>query len=152
MTSKPPNQSDLADETAESGSSPPLGIGASDPGTKKQSTIYSRGRRELDANELASPVASTFMIDHIERLEAENGELVKFRSKYFESDARLKILENRASLKDTSRKVASLMLSVGSAGIGVSSSMPPSRTTFLLIVIFVAIAVGSFFLRVKDND
>jgi len=77
------------DETEERGSHIAIDQSVSLSEAKTQRSIYSKGRRDLNEAELASPVAARFMIDHIERLEDEAGKLSQYRDLYYKQGAEL---------------------------------------------------------------
>jgi hypothetical protein len=106
------------------------------PKAARQQSIFSKGRRDLDPKDFSSPVASQFMIDRIERLETENEELNEFRKLYHERDADVKVLPDRAALSAVTKNIATLFLSIASAGAGIIASIPtPSWQMQMLFVI-----------------
>ncbi|MFY7867161.1 hypothetical protein [Roseateles sp.] len=75
-------------------------------------------RRELDDKEFSSPAVQRLLVDEIERLEAEVRELVSFRERYFQSERRAAVLEQKGKDNNAFEILSLTCITVGGAAIG----------------------------------
>ena len=109
--------STTADETEESGAAASATISAQE--VLKEKMEFLRGaRRQLSAEELASPIVSRFLIEEIERLDGEVRNLRKYRDNYHERDKEVSLLRQEKQHTQTMNLRDAAILAVGSAGIG----------------------------------
>jgi hypothetical protein len=80
-------------------------------------------RRELSDDELSSPAVQRLLIDEIERLEKENGELKIFRDDYHQADKNLGIMAEKSKIVIAQDVIFGVCLSVGSGLIGLVPSV-----------------------------
>lgn len=141
----------ITDQTDESGAAAaPSDEGDShDPFSKG---LYGKARRTLEEHELASPVGIRFMVDRIDSLENELKKLSEYRDKFYKADSDLRVERNRSSLDDITKKISAGLLAAGSAGAGtVASFLELSKFAVVIFIIFLTVAVSSFFIRVKPD-
>lgn len=84
---------------------------------------FRKVRRELSDEELASPAVQRLLIDEIERLEKESGELKLFRNDYYEADKNLGIKTEKLKVSIAQDVMFGVCLSVGSGMIGLAPSI-----------------------------
>jgi hypothetical protein len=82
----------------------------------KARRAFSRLKRELTDEELTSPGVQKMILDSLERSEEEAAELKRFRDKFYESDKRNGVLEERFRTK-----IALEVISTGCVAIGAAS-------------------------------
>jgi hypothetical protein len=81
--------------------------------TKHRRPAFSKLPRELDEQELESPVARKFLIDTVDRLEDENQSLRHFQDEFYQTDKKAGILEEKLKLKLATDVMSAVCLSVG---------------------------------------
>jgi len=84
---------------------------------------FSRLRRELSDEELASPAVQRMLIDDIERLEKENDEAIQYRDRYHQADKKAAILEEKLKASVAQEVIFGVCLTVGSAALGYAPSV-----------------------------
>jgi hypothetical protein len=79
---------------------------------------FSKLRRELTEDELASAAVQRLLLDEIERLEREVVELSHYRKGFYEKDKQSAILEQRVNKTLASEMIFGVCLCVGAAALG----------------------------------
>lgn len=97
---------------------------------------FAKLRRELSDEELSSPAIQRMLIDEIERLDTERGELASFRIKFHESDKRAAILAERFKGKIAIEIIHVTCITVGAAALGYAPSVWQMVPTAWMIAIF----------------
>ena len=110
--------------------------GADVPAIQKGRRSLSNVRRELSEDELKSPAVQRMLIDEIERLERENLDLCDYRDKYYESDKRVSILDEKNKERLSGQVVFGVCLTVGAALLGFAPSLWTSQPGGWLSIIF----------------
>ncbi len=110
------------------------------PKTRKS---WSRAKRELTDEELASPAALKMLLDEVERLDVEKAELTAYRDRFHEADKSCAILREQKRGTLAADVVFTGAMSLGGVLLGLSASTT-SPTAFweLLAVGVLMIATG----------
>lgn len=98
-------------------------------------------RRELSNKELLSPAVLKLLLDEIERLESEHGELSGFRTRFHDADKRAAILEQKNSINIGQEIISTACITVGGALLGYAPSVWANQPTGVLSLISGAILV-----------
>lgn len=93
-------------------------------------------RRELSDEEASSPAVQRMLLDEIERLDAERGELASFRNKFHESDKRAAILEEKFRGKISTEIIHVACITVGAAALGYAPSIWQTQPMAWMSTIF----------------
>jgi hypothetical protein len=89
----------------------------------KSHRAFSRLKRELSDEELSSPGVQKLLLDYLAKADDEIATLKSFRDRFYESDKRHGVLEEKLKI-NTSAEVISLgSLAVGSAALGYAPSL-----------------------------
>ena len=148
MQGDPPKKID-DDQTDESGAELVAPAVASEEAQKE---VYDRARGTLEFKDLATKAGIRLMVQQIDDLKSEVENLSAFREQYYKADGDLRVERERAGLSKLTENVSSAMLAAGSAGASiVASFFQKNNLSIALFIVFVAIAVGSFLLRVKSR-
>lgn len=102
---------------------------------------FSKLRRELSDEELASPAVQKMLVDEIERLEEERVELHTFRTKFHDSDKRAAVLEEKFKGKISIEVIHIGCMTVGAAALGYAPSIWEVQPTAWMIAIFGVVLV-----------
>jgi len=86
-------------------------------------------RRELNDKELLSPAIPKMLLDEIDRLEEEKTELAGFRSRFYDADKKVAVLEQRQRISLAQEIVSLTCLTVGGAALGYAPSVWSSQPT-----------------------
>jgi hypothetical protein len=86
-------------------------------------------RRELNDKELLSPAIPKMLLDEIDRLEEEKTELAGFRSRFYDADKKVAVLEQRQKISLAQEIVSLACLTVGGAALGYAPSVWSSQPT-----------------------
>lgn len=106
---------------------------------------FSRLKRELSDEDLASPGVQKMLLDYVERADEENAALKKFRDKFHESDKRNGILEEKLKINAAAEALSMGSLAVGAAALGFAPSLwstsvgGPIALTFGSVLVMVGI-------------
>lgn len=99
------------------------------PGSQEEQQAPVKGRRsflsikrELTDDELKSPAVQKLLIDDLERLEGERGELVDYRERFYQADKRAAVLEERLKRSLSFEIISSACLVIGALLMGAVSS------------------------------
>lgn len=84
----------------------------------KSRPSFAKLRRELSEEELSSPAVQRLLLDDIERLERQAFELTNYRNRFYETDKRTAVLEQRVKKSVASEIVFGVCLCVGAAALG----------------------------------
>ena len=104
---------------------------------------FSRLRRELSDEELASPAVQRLLIDEIERLEKENFEAIEYRDRYHEADKKAAIVEEKLKTSVAQEVIFGVCLTVGSAALGYAPSVWSTQPTGWISIAFgVVLIIG----------
>jgi hypothetical protein len=108
------------DETEESGSEP----AELTPVTalKHKMDFLRNARRTLSDEELCSPVVNRFLIEEIERLDAELQEAKGYRERFHKADKEAELARKDLSVNQSINITDATILAIGSAGLGASPS------------------------------
>jgi hypothetical protein len=90
----------------------------SPPPASKGRQSFSKLRRALSDEELASRAVQRMLVDEIERLETVVGDLGEFRKKYHEADRKCAVLEEKNNIAKDHEILYSVCLTLGAAAIG----------------------------------
>ena len=119
-------------EPQEAGEGAPQVVAKGTSGRKS----FPKLRRELSDEELSSPAVQRMLIDEIERLDTERGELASFRTKFHDSDKRAAILEERFKGKISIEIIHVACITVGAAALGYAPSIWQTQPTAWMTAIF----------------
>lgn len=86
----------------------------------KARRAFTKVRRELTEEELASPAAQRLILDELDQLEQQNVELSEFRDRFHKVDKEKAILHERMRKSIASEIIFGLCLTVGAALIGLT--------------------------------
>lgn len=111
---------------------------------KARRKALSNLRRELSDQELTSPAVQKLLLDEIDRLEEDNTELVGYRGRFYESDKRAAVLEQKSRVSVAYEIISLSCITVGGAAIGYAPSawtveQQPSGYMFLVFGIVLVI-------------
>lgn len=109
-------------QTDEAGSTPVQAEPTRDINAKGTREFLSLGRRNLSAEELASPTVARFLIAEIERLDGECARYSGIEHKYNEQRVEMAALQARHNNTEWLELLSTACLAVGSAGIGAAGS------------------------------
>jgi len=84
---------------------------------------FSRMRREMTDEELGNSGVQKVLMDDLDRLERENGDLRAFVDRFHEADKDNAVLKERAKYKVASDVAFGGFMTIGSAAIGYSPSL-----------------------------
>jgi hypothetical protein len=121
---------DQEQETEEIGAAPVT------PPSRKSRQSFSRVKRELSDEELSSPAVQKLLIEEIERLESDNDALSVYREKFYESDKKKAILEEKLQKNIANDIIFGACLTVGSAALGYAPSLWASQPSGQIALIF----------------
>ncbi|HUA22084.1 MAG TPA: hypothetical protein VMU80_18165 [Bryobacteraceae bacterium] len=119
----------------ESGASP-----AHSPESKAGRAL-SRVKRELTDEELASPGALKMILEEIERQREETAELRTYRDKFYESDKKLAIINEKVKGGLAVEIVSTACLAVGAAAIGYAPATWSSQPSGWITLAFGAVLI-----------
>lgn len=97
---------------------------------------FAKLRRELSDDELASPAVQRMLLDEIERLDIERGELTSFRAKFHDADKRAAILEEKFKGKISIEIIHIACTTIGAAALGYAPSIWEKQPTAWMAAIF----------------
>jgi len=120
----------------EAGSQP---IAADD--NSKSHPAFSRLKRELSDDELASPGVQKLLLDYLARAEDEIKQLKSFRDRYIESYSQNGILNERLKTSTGIEVISVATLTIGAAIAGAASSLWKDQPAGWLAIAFGAILV-----------
>lgn len=87
-------------------------------------------RRELSEEEISSPAVQRMLLDELDRLETEAGELGEFKDRFYSADKEAAVLRER--LRASMARDSSL--AVGAAVLGLAPSLWSSQPTGWIVV------------------
>lgn len=131
-----PEQEDAADEAPEAG-------GSSETPRLKGRRSFSRARRELTEDELSHGAVQKIMLDELDRLDAENGDLKKIVDQYYAADKQVAVLTEKQKKSNSSEIIYGGLMTVGSAALGYAPTAGANGSLDGIILIFGFILVGS---------
>ena len=100
-------------------------------GNRKGRQALSNVRRELSEEEISSPAVQRMLLDELERLETEAGDLREFKDRFYAADKDVAVLRERlraSVVQDSS-------LAIGAALLGLAPSLWSSQPTGWIVVI-----------------
>ena len=101
------------------------------------SSPYSRIRREISEEDLASPAVQRILLGEVDKLQSQVSELELIESSFHVTDKKAAVLEEKLKAVNSHEVLYGLCLTIGSAVIGASSIIWDSGYGW------VAIAIGS---------
>ena len=107
-------------------------------GNRKGRQALSNVRRELSEEELSSPAVQRMLLDELDRLETEAGELKEFKDRFYSADKDAAVLGERlrASVARDSG------LAIGAAMLGLAPSLWPFQPIgWIVVALGVALVV-----------
>lgn len=100
-----------------------------EPKKSRSRRALTTARRELSDRELLSPVVPKMLLDEIDRLEEENTELAGFRSRFYDADKKVAVLERKQTISMAQEIISLTCLTVGGAALGYAPSVWSSQPT-----------------------
>lgn len=113
-------------------------------GNRKGRQALSNVRRELSEEEISSPAVQRMLLDELDRLETEAGELREFKDRFYAADKEAAVLRER--LRGSVARDAGL--GVGAAMLGFAPSLWSSQPAGW-IVVALGVALVAFALLAK---
>ena len=113
--------------------------------TPKSHRAFSRLKRELSDEELASPGVQKLLLDYLAQADDENATLRSYRDRFHEADKRNGVLEEKLKINTAAEVISMGSLAVGAAALGYAPSLWPTTphgSYFLLASGIVLIGVG----------
>ena len=93
------------------------------PGSLKKAKAYSSLRRDLSEKELVNIGSVNLMIDEIDRLQSEVGDLTAVRASFHEIDKKHAVLEEKVAAYKLAEILYSVSISVGALMVGAAISL-----------------------------
>jgi hypothetical protein len=81
------------------------------------------------------------LIDEIERLERESTELADFRDRYYQTEKRVAVLEEKAKVSLSGEVIFGICLTIGAASLGYAPSVWEHQPSGWLSIAFGAILI-----------
>jgi hypothetical protein len=129
-------QDEAADEA-------PSENGGETPPQLKGRRSFSRARRELTDEELGHPAVQKMMMDELDRLDGENGELKLYVEKFHGADKNSAILSEKLKKENAREIVFGAMMTIGAAAIGFAPTAGANGSPNYIILTFGAILVAA---------
>lgn len=104
--------------------------------TKARRKALSALRRELSEDELKTPAVQKLLLDEIERLEEDNGELIGYRDRFHERDKHAAVLEQKIQRSNAQEIISMSCVIIGGAALGYIPSVWGSQPTGYIALIF----------------
>lgn len=102
----------------------------------------SRVRRELTDEELSSTAVQKLLLDELDRLETERGELLDYREKYYAAEGRASVLEERERRSLAFEVLSSACFVLGAAAIGYAPALWHDQPAGWLALVFGFLLIG----------
>lgn len=112
------------------------------------SSPYSRIRREISEEDLASPAVQRILLSEVDKLQTQVNELELIESKFHITDKKAAILEEKLKAVNSHEVLYSLALTIGSVVIGLASVIWDSGYGWVAIAIGSILVVGGIVSRV----
>lgn len=112
------------------------------------SSPYSRIRREISEDDLATPAVQRILLGEVDRLQSQVCALELVESEFHKSDKKAAVLEERLKAVNSHEILYSLCLTIGSVVIGLSSMIWDSGHGWIAIAIGGILVVGGVVSRV----
>jgi hypothetical protein len=112
----------LPDQTKDQ-ESPEVSLPAISPAQPKRRRSWSGARRDLTEEELASSAAVKLLLDEVDRLDLENGELTMYRERFYESDKACAVLREQQKRGLATDIVFTAAISLGGVLLGLLPSI-----------------------------
>jgi hypothetical protein len=96
----------------------------------------SKIKRELTEDELKSPAVQKLLIDELERLERNNGELTDYRDRFYSTDKKLCVLEEKLKKSLSSEIISSACFVIGAAALGYAPALWNNQPAGWISVVF----------------
>ena len=112
--------------------------------TPKSHRAFSRLKRELSDEELASPGVQKLLLDYLAQADDENATLRSYRDRFHEADKRNGVLEEKLKINTAVEVISMGSLAVGAAALGYAPSLwfTPHGGQFVFAFGTVLIGVG----------
>lgn len=108
---------------------------------------YSRIRREISEEDLASPAVQKILLGEVDKLQSQVCELELIESRFHVTDKKAAVLEEKLKAVNSHEVLYSLCLTIGSAVIGASSIIWNSGYGWIAIAIGSILVVGGIVSR-----
>jgi hypothetical protein len=115
--------------------------GEKPPAIPKGRQSLSKIKRELTDDELKSPAVQKLLIDELEQLERERGELVDYRDRFYASDKEAGILKEKLKRSISSEIISSACFVVGAAALGYAPVLWIKQPDGYICIIFGAVLI-----------
>jgi hypothetical protein len=109
---------------------------------------YSRIRREISEEDLASPAVQRILLGEVDKLQSQVTELQEIESQFHSVDKKAAILEEKLKAVNSHEVLYSLSLTIGSIIIGLSSMIWEKGYGWAAIAIGSILVVGGIASRV----
>jgi hypothetical protein len=107
----------------------------------KRRRSWSGARRDLTEDELTSPAAVKLLLDEVDRLDLENGELVVYRDRFHESDKACAVLREQQKRDLATDIVFTAAISLGGVLLGLLPSIQNRAAFWGLLCIGILMAI-----------
>jgi hypothetical protein len=105
----------------------------------KSHRAFSRLKRELSDDELNSPGVQKLLLDYLAQADEEITTLKSFRDRFYETDKKNGILQEKLTANDAAEVVSTGSIAVGAAALGYAPSLWTSQPTGWLALTFGAV-------------
>ena len=112
------------------------------------SSPFSGIRREISEEDLASPAVQRILLSELDKLQSKVDALEIIESKFYNSDKKAAVLEEKLNAVNSKEVMYSLCLSIGSAVIGFSSLIWDTGYGWFPVAFGSALLVGAIISRV----
>jgi hypothetical protein len=102
---------------------------------------FSRIRRELSEEELATPAVQRMLVAEMERLDQETGELRDYRDRYYVAERDAAILRERGKRSTAADIIFGVCLSVGAAALAYAPMLWNSQPSGWIAILFGAVLI-----------
>ncbi len=104
---------------------------------------FSRIRRELSEEELATPAVQRMLVAEMERLDEETIDLRDYRERYYVAERGEAILEERLKKNKAADIVFGVTLSVGAAALGYAPALWNNQPSGAIAIVFGVVLILS---------
>jgi hypothetical protein len=114
----------------------------SPPPSSKGRQSFNKLRRELSDEELASPAVQRLLMDEIDRLEGETGDLKEFRNKYHEADRKCAVLAEKNNITKAHEILYGVCLTMGAACLGFARTFWGQQPVGIIFIAVGLVLIG----------
>lgn len=101
---------------------------------RKVHRAYSKVRRELSEDELATPGAQRLLLDELDRLQRQVDELSAYRGQFHEADKRAAVLKQKLEVAVAGEIISGICLTVGAALVGIAPALWDKKPYGVIVV------------------